>query len=390
MNEENLNYLKESPMFQLSLTSKELFHSNFISWVISNYKLECSKILSKFLLGNKRQLITSVTREEKNRDIVIYLQDEVGFKNTLIIENKVKSIPVYEQLRNYTTDDSSEHYVLLSLTKPTFLTNNNKIKIPELNREWDYINYYYLAVMFEELIPTIKESNEYHALIIEDYVKLIKVLHSLTEEIYEHTKEGMYDFYQNYKLMGPLKGIRLHDFYLKLNHEIIAAELHKRIKDELPNINLVANKNWKKAIAGEVFTGSGFTRGSGISEVKYVIGEKYESPVIVGVQIQDVQFRLYIESKKGFAIKFAQKLFDENLWFNFSTLNDLSSNIRVSQEYPQNRGTNKTFNTYSNEFFYRSVKLESCKISDLVDSIMSYVHFIHNGKEEFLRIVQEL
>ncbi|WP_157951026.1 PD-(D/E)XK nuclease family protein [Peribacillus acanthi] len=389
MNKNYIEFLKESPMFQLSLTSKELFHSNFISWVISNYKKEHSRIFSKFLPGDKKQLITGVNREEKNKDIVIYFQDELGNKSSIIIENKVKSIPVYEQLREYTTDNPSEHYILLSLTKPTFLADNKKIQIHETNRVWDYLSYYDLAKMFEETLPEIGRNNKYHELIVSDYIQLIKILDNITNDIYEQTKGGMYDFYKKHnEIISLLKEVRLHDFYLKLSHEIIASELHKKIQTEIPNVNLVASKNWKKGKVNELFAGSGFTRGSGISEVKYVIAEKEETPVILGVQIQDVQFRLFIESKKGFAKKFAQKLFDEGIWFNFSYLSN--SGIKTSKEYPQTGGSNKIFNTYSNEFLYRSVKLDRCKISDLLTIILYYVHVIHNDKEKFLKIIDEL
>lgn len=58
-----LHYFKESPMFQFSLASKELFHSNFIYWLISNYKDEFSKLFSK-LMSNEI-VITKIKREEK-------------------------------------------------------------------------------------------------------------------------------------------------------------------------------------------------------------------------------------------------------------------------------------------------------------------------------------
>lgn len=383
MNFHYLNYFKESPMFYLSLTSKELFHSNFISWIIINYKDECSKLFSRFLPGADNPKITYVTREEKNKDIVIYFEIQTGKKSTLVIENKVKSIPNYEQLRKYTTNDASEQYLLLSLIKPTFLTNNNAINIQDLDREWVYLNYGDLADLFEEIIHEIEQENKYHALIVNDYIKVAQGLNCLTNDIYEHTSSGVYDFYQpRNKLIPLLREIRLHDFYLKLNHEIIAGEIYRRIKDELPDSWLVPNKNWKTSISQEVFVGSGFTRGSGISEVKYVIGEKHDSPIIVGVQIQGDQFRLFIESKKGSAIKIAEELYRSGLWFDFNIL--MSSGISVNKEYPESRNSAKTFNTYSNEFYYRSAKLKSCKVSDLIDVVVEYVHYIHKNKEIFM------
>lgn len=69
--EQKVNELKNSPMFQLSLSSKELFHSNFIYWLTSTYKEECSRIFSRFLPNKDNQKIINVTREDKKRDIVI-------------------------------------------------------------------------------------------------------------------------------------------------------------------------------------------------------------------------------------------------------------------------------------------------------------------------------
>ncbi len=55
--------LKKSPLFQLSLSSKELFHSNFIYWLISTYTAEFSGLFSRFLTERDNQKITNVTRE---------------------------------------------------------------------------------------------------------------------------------------------------------------------------------------------------------------------------------------------------------------------------------------------------------------------------------------
>jgi hypothetical protein len=383
---ESLSYLKESPMFQLSLTSKELFHSNFIYWVIDNYKDECTSIFSRFIAG-ENYVITSVKREEKNKDLVLYLKNEEGSTSTLIIENKVKSIPNYEQLKRYTTKNSSENYILLSLTKPTFLADDNQFKIAELNREWNFISYQVLAEMFREIAPVINDKNSYHSMIIKDYIELAEALHALTNQIYESTKAGVYDFYntQN-EFMNLLREIRLHDFYLKLNHEIIASEFAQKIKKEIPDINLVPSKPWKDVRSSEVFAASGFTRGTGISEVKYAIGEKNGYPVIMGVQIQGNQFRIYIESNKLIAYNYAKEIYDNKLWFDFSPV--VKKGIAENYEYPVSGKVNKLFNTYSNEFYYRSVKLKKCTIVDLIDIVVGYVQFIHKEKHQFLKILK--
>ena len=96
--------LSKNIMFKLSLTSKELFHSNFLAWVFEKYQLECSKI---FNISELKDESTKIIREEnigKNKngkkcvaDIVI----ENG-GNKIIIENKFKCLPDLNQLKDYT------------------------------------------------------------------------------------------------------------------------------------------------------------------------------------------------------------------------------------------------------------------------------------------------
>lgn len=382
-----ISYLKESPMFQLSLSSKELFHSNFIAWVISNYKNACSFLLTKHLNIESDFLITHVKREENHKDITVYFSNNVGESRKLFIENKVKGIPTYEQLLNYTTTDERVHYLLLSLIKPAF-AQENKVYINELDKEWKCINYYDLAQILKELVGEVQEKNSYHANIIKDYIDLAISLHNFTEEINGDIRKEAYNFYgTNSNILDQFREVRLHDFFLKLKHEMIAVEFYKEIKQRIPGIKLVPYKKWEEANVGEVFVGSGFTNGSGISEVKYVIGERFGSPIILGVQIQGTQFRLFTESSKRISIKIAEQLFRNNLWFNFSEA--VKSEITEKEEYPKPGIKGKKFNTYSQTFFYRSVKLRECPIDSIVKIVTLYIDYIHREKQNLLKTIDE-
>lgn len=62
----------ESPLFQLSLSSKELFHSHFLYWLVQTYKEQCTVVFSKFLITESKNLtITDVMREKSNRDLTL-------------------------------------------------------------------------------------------------------------------------------------------------------------------------------------------------------------------------------------------------------------------------------------------------------------------------------
>ena len=43
----NLEQLKKNPVFQLSLSAKELFHSNFLYWIASSYPKLFNRVMKK-------------------------------------------------------------------------------------------------------------------------------------------------------------------------------------------------------------------------------------------------------------------------------------------------------------------------------------------------------
>lgn len=113
------NYLKTSPMFKLSLSSKELFHSNFLEW-LSNVDQDAFKRLILYMAdleeGYEWPEVWRVKREYNNFDLCIVAYDQYGEDNEnekdinddtndsrilFVIENKVKSIPYKEQLQRY-------------------------------------------------------------------------------------------------------------------------------------------------------------------------------------------------------------------------------------------------------------------------------------------------
>lgn len=110
-------YLATSPMFKLSLSSKELFHSNFLEW-LSNVDQIAFKRLILVMAGiNENEYnwpaVWRVKREYNNFDLCIVaydqfdnndieeIEDNEDFRILFVIENKVKSIPYKEQLERY-------------------------------------------------------------------------------------------------------------------------------------------------------------------------------------------------------------------------------------------------------------------------------------------------
>src|SRR4051794_31150414 len=92
--------LERSPLFNLSLSSKELFHSNFLDWLCKLYPVEAGNLFASFLTvlpDSIKGPIVKTYRELANIDLTLLYENG----ETLIIENKVKSLPYLGQLEEY-------------------------------------------------------------------------------------------------------------------------------------------------------------------------------------------------------------------------------------------------------------------------------------------------
>ncbi|MBP1931978.1 hypothetical protein [Ammoniphilus resinae] len=375
MLENVVSTLLSSPMFNLSLSSKELFHSNFLSWVFSLYKDESLPYLRQFIADfDQRYSLVRIKREKKNKDLTLYFEDDRGRSKVLYIENKVKSIPVFAQLKEYSQGSMAhEYFLLLSLSRPSFF-NEGQLNIG--NVTWKYLSYGELADNLQNLSLVIRKKNLYHANILEDYISFIGCLHQIAVEI--DIQKDTYNLYTKNSILPQLKQLRLHDFYIKHKHAMLANAFFQAIGNRIPDINLVPpKKHWEEGKYQEVFVGTGYTNGKGLSEVKYVIDMEDNYPVILGIQVQGDQFRLFLEAKKRAAF-LANELLDKGLWFNF--LEAKQVNTFGSLEYPTNKG--KKFNTYSGTFMYRAIKIGNCRFDHLVDLIVTYIRYIHNHREQ--------
>ena len=154
--------LKKSAMFNLSLSSKELFHSNFIDWLISVNKEGMSKVFSNLLKPESEIKIKDCNREQNNFDLYINCEDG----SSIIIENKFKSIITEEQLEKYNKKLGG------NTSKKLLLSLNSSAHERELaiEKDWRLINYTQLSDELEKLTMTDK----YHQQLVEDYCSFVK------------------------------------------------------------------------------------------------------------------------------------------------------------------------------------------------------------------------
>lgn len=286
-----VNELRKSPMFQLSLSSKELFHSNFLYW-ISQFNIEMFKYIIKQLFENAGESLHleewddsfKVKREHEHFDLCVTDKDEK--KILLVIENKVKSIPNKAQLVNYYSKCKGAQCLLLSLS--TDFPESEGIKE---GGSWMIANYQKLACTLSEYVES-RAGYEYD--IIRDYIGYISAFHSLVEEWKAETRKVSNIFNTN---INDYKELRMHDFYTKFYFSqillLITTELKEVFNDVVFNWDPIfgAVNKLTPLSKNVLFVNSGLTNSNGFLEVKV----KIESDIAILIQIQGTQYRRCVE-----------------------------------------------------------------------------------------------
>lgn len=363
-NTKGIDEIKKSPIFNMSLSSKELFHSNFIGWILDTYTEDLTVFFKEKLEIKNNNSIKNIKREKLNIDISFELGDTL-----VLIENKVKSIPYTGQLKKYEEyeikkfDSNCKNikYILLTLKEPKIKSDN-----------WIYISY-------KELIEYLKNmdiKNQYHHFLVHDYIDLIVFLQTnIVDNINLETNQisNLYDKdSEENKFLNKLTNIRMHDFYLKGIFEELAFETYNKLKEKFDPIQFVYGGDPVKILKGHNFLiDHGMTRSQGILEIKYKIKD-----IIIGVQIQGDQYRQFIEGDKDKIEDIAKKFSDEKLWFNFS-------HTESSKVYPLDEA--KSFNRFGSRmgrpFLYKSIKINNLTNSELFEMIVKDIeHLISLNK----------
>ena len=375
---EALKKLKTSTLFNLSLGSKELFHSNFLGWLAENYSLEVGAAFSKFI-KNKSNKLKLNEREKENIDLTfIYENEEI-----LIIENKVKSLPTISQLQKYSKNhNSNKNYLLLSLYKPEFIDENNQVIINDTIK-WNFLSYKELAIN----IKNIKPKTDYDKFIIDDYICFIQNLSLLESSIIIDWEKDIFNFCIGDEIDPEInfRTLRIHDFYLKHKYNQIQSKIIEEIKKQYikeENSNLIVDGEWLDGNEGECFFENGFTRSQGLVGFKYIVKKvKYQSPLVLGLQLQGNSLRLIVECPDGqVALRTAKELKDKGVWFNFKKLYKYQDNVEVKGNGQKDNC--KEFASFSGKFYYKYVNIENIKMSDLIKIITHYFYLIKTNFDE--------
>ncbi|WP_145957399.1 hypothetical protein [Phaeobacter piscinae] len=165
---DSIAWLEASPMQRMSLGSRELFHSDFLSWLFEAYPRALAHVFDLSVENCK------IAREEQNLDLVVY----DGENPVLIVENKVKSYPDFAQLRRYSTKlPSVDKRYLLTLVSPGF----------EIPKGWETVLYKDLAAGLRRWFETSQVLSEHRQYIV-DYITLLDHLVAVAQECFDPAK----------------------------------------------------------------------------------------------------------------------------------------------------------------------------------------------------------
>ena len=196
-----------------------------------------------------------------------------------------------------------------------------------------------------------------------DYIRFAAVLNEIGKIAEIHFAKDLFDFNDG-EMVEQLKGIRIHDYYLKKKFMLIADELYKQLVSISGGTFSVIRedrnleRNGRNAAVNTIFINHGMTRAQGLVEMMYVV----KKGLCLGVQIQANSYRKFVVGNNSKTI--AEELKKNNAWFNLPV--NFGSDL---QEYPKK--IEKEFNCYNGEFYYRYITIpNTAKISDAVDCML--------------------
>ena len=148
--EDSINFLKNSLLYQMSLGSKELYHSNVWAWLIEQEPAFISVFFKDVDLSRLTEI--KVEREKHHRDIIItFLYD--GKKEYFVIENKIKTLPEKEQLKRYT--ENLDGYCLNRAVFTGIMNPFNgdvSIENNGFKMLWEFCSYYDISKKIKEIV----------------------------------------------------------------------------------------------------------------------------------------------------------------------------------------------------------------------------------------------
>ena len=287
MQQQIANALVASPMFNLSLSSKELFHSNFLAWLGNNNSTKqfFVEVINELVVGLNLQSSGNwtVEREDNHFDLCIKEKGKKG-KYLLIIENKVKSIPIKKQLDGYVAEsvngkDQNTKYLLLTLTEK--FAHRTKIdKHYNPSNDWIVKTYRDLAVIMQNKKGLV--SDPYILSLLKDYIEFIENLDALVKD----WQSELY-FAEDWNDIPRLK-----DLHAKIQFSRYCEKLKKEKLSKLSNIeiyddNVIPKSKNSSKVYVKVYWGYASKGQDGILDIEIPVTSLDDPHIIMGLNKDD-------------------------------------------------------------------------------------------------------
>ena len=362
--EEIFNELKKSPLYNLSMSSLENFHTNFLVW-----------------LGNKHpeQMWTLLTGEQKTPpeikfeaqkncgnckfDLCVKEKDNI----ILVLENKIKSYPTEEQLEKYNNGIKNNQKNFSKDCKKILLTLFPfEIKNQEQCKGWSVITYSKLAEKWEEAY--IEKDKDYYNDLVTDYFNMIKQIVNLVKKQIE--KEDL-DKYNIYEIADKLEDF--HDVYVKYRIDHLKNLIKKNIETQ-QNIDIKLD----------------FSHNSGAINI-----EKDFDKFCLYIQIQYNQYRYCMIFKDNVNIENQKNIVKELENFWFPSKKDCDGTIKNNEQ--------KEFLNFGEQFVYRykkiycfsnlteeqrkekeKIKLTYVQYKDIIKQVLEDIQKLNENEQEII------
>lgn len=309
----------------MSLSSKELFHSNFWGWLFER-SIEYVKVFFPAVTPDSDYIVERETGSRGNKRDLTVRQNPVKNKNgktirydkAFVIENKFKSLPRKEQLERYQKDLNSQFVggVITGINKPDFIDSLEN---------WKFIPYGEIASAILDVAK--KEAEGFEKELIVKYAELICQLNAFIIS----TLKDTYGKWSIKAISTKASKLRINDVLLKLKASELCSYIQKHI--DLP----------KRVGSYELIIADGFSHAHPIVDVRYVQTKDKSIPSVFGIQIENLQFRRCVQSMEILDPVETEKFFRETVscgWFEDYTK---ESKNRIQGKKTSMR---KTFGTY--------------------------------------------
>lgn len=375
--EEIKNVLLCSPLFNLSLSSKELFHSNFLAWLGEHHRAFFLAVFRDMGCSfNLSDCDYSIRREYENFDLCMLAPDgHIAF----IIENKVKSLPRVEQLKEYEEKvvrkqkSLPEDLMLLSLA--TEFPDKDIVE----RSPWKVCHYHQLSEALQRH-KALLSADPYAVALVDDYCQVIECLHQLAQSWLPTASETF--------LLAPeekdfCQQLRVGDLQDKIRYSQLFEELNRQLREiyrVLPGADVNSIKCDSDYIR-KVYTNYGFTHAQGLLEVKIKFSEDY----VLLIQLQGDKYCHCVEWITDRPIPN-----EHEAWRLTCALKDSVSAFLQTDELPavfpsvcldeatstrrRKDSLTRNFNKYGNKFLYQYRKIkEEATVSEVLRAMKEEV-----------------